>query len=128
MVGTDTDRWQHCSLLLLLFLFPRSLRVSVSCIVNGKEVVLITSLEEQVLLYLITRIGWSSRCEEVIIVVLLGDLLLLLLLCFLCLVSLRISIISFNYNGLPTCQIDRSRTTTRVVAALKEGFKGLAWR
>jgi hypothetical protein len=46
VVGADTDRWQNCALLLLFLLFPCSLRVSVCGIVNGEEVVLVTSFEE----------------------------------------------------------------------------------
>jgi hypothetical protein len=46
VVGADTDRWLNCALLLLFLLFPCSLRVSVCCIFNGEEVVLVTSFEE----------------------------------------------------------------------------------
>jgi hypothetical protein len=62
-------------------------------IINGKEVVLVASLEEEVLLDLIICISRGPRCKEVIVAVLLGDLLLLLL-CFLRLVSLRGTIIN----------------------------------
>ena len=62
-------------------------------IINGKEVVLVASLEEEVLLDLIVCISRCPRCKEVIVAVLLGDLLLLLL-CFLRLVSLRGTIIN----------------------------------
>ena len=81
MIRSGSYWWKDCSLLFFLLLFPSGLRITtISCIINCKKVVFISSFKEKIFLYLIATISIKGSIgKEVIITIFFRPFLLLFL-------------------------------------------------